>query len=176
MAGVGKVVETTVLNAIDPPFKAISYSYADSKRKRKSYSAALSDSGDEIVITRSDQTITIPASEGSVIDRLSATLAVSSELTVNPDFESLKFTVLDRNGVRDMVFNNLGKETIKLGKNTIDTYVVESGRPGSSRITRTWFASIGDTEKKHRPLPVKIEQYKNNDLVLRLSLIKYTLN
>lgn len=172
MAGVGKVVETTVLTAPKPPFKAITYNYSDSKRKRKNYSATLSDADDKIVITRSDQTITVPVSGGAVIDRLSATLAVASELTVNPTFESLSIRVLDRNGVRDMIFNNLGKEKIKLGKKTIDTYVVESGRPGSSRKTRTWFGTLGDIDQ--RPLPVKIEQYKNQELVLRLSLIKFT--
>jgi len=189
LAGVGKIVETTVLSAPEPPFKVISYSYSDSKRKRKNYSAVASNTDDEIVITRRDKTITVPMSEVAVIDRLSATLMVATELTVNPDFDSLNISVLDRNGVRDMIFHNLGLETIKLGKKTFDTYVVESGRPGSSRKTRTWFASMGSPDSSsrdssspdsnspdsnRRPLPVKIEQYKNQELVLRLSLVKYT--
>jgi hypothetical protein len=176
LAGVGKIVETAVLHAPEPPFKAIAYSYKDSKRKKKNYSAALAKDTDEIVITRADQSIVIPAGDTGVIDRLSATLAVSTELTRNPEFNSLQFKVLDRNGVRDMVFHNIGVETIRLGKQTYVSHLIESSRPGSSRKTRTWFAPVGNTEDRQRLLPVKIEQYKKDSLVLRMSLSNYILN
>lgn len=176
LAGVGKIVETTVLSAPEPPFQAISYSYTDSKRKRKNFHASRSETSEEITIVRPDKTISVPVDGNIIIDRLSATLAVATELATNPNFQHLQFKVLDRNGVRDMEFNNLGREQIKLEKLTFDAFVVESGRPGGKRKTRTWFAVIGDSKKSQRPLPVKIEQYKNNELVLRLSLTKYTLN
>ena len=172
MAGVGKIVETTLLSANEPPFKAVSYSYNDSKRKRKSFSAVRTNSGENIVITRSDQTITVSTSDQIVSDRLSAILAVAKELYLKPNFKTLDFTVLDRNGVRKLVFKNLGLQSINLGDSSIDTYVVESGRPGSSRTTRTWFASLDKTLEKQIPLPVKIEQYKNDDLIVRLSLVE----
>ena len=175
MAGVGKIEEKTLLSAAAPPFKALSYSYKDKKRNSNSFSALVSDNGAEIVITKSDQTITVPTSDPLVSDRLSATLAVANELHVNPDFDKLTFAVLHRNGVRGLVYKNLGTQLIELDSNTVEAYLVESGRPGSSRKTRTWFAALDETVKSQRPLPVKIEQYKNNDLILRLLLTDFDL-
>ena len=165
MAGVGKIEEKTLLSANAPPFKALAYSYKDNKRKSNSLSALASDTGAEIVITKSDQTITVPTNDRTVSDRLSATLAVATELHVNPNFDKLTFAVLHRNGVRDLVNKNLGTQLIKVNDNTFSAYLVESGRPGSSRKTRTWFAALDETVKSQRPLPVKIEQYKNLSLI-----------
>ena len=173
MAGVGKIEEKTLLSAAAPPFKALSYSYKDKKRNSNSFSALVSDNGAEIVITKSDQTITVPTSDPLVSDRLSATLAVATELHVNPDFDKLTFAVLHRNGVRGLVYKNLGTQLIELDNSTVEAHLVESGRPGSSRKTRTWFAALDETVKSQRPLPVKIEQYKNNDLILRLLLTDF---
>ena len=175
MAGVGKIEEKTLLSANAPPFKALSYSYKDNKRKSNSFSALVSNNGAEIVITKSDQTIKVPTSDRTVSDRLSATLAVATELHVNPDFDKLNFAVLHRNGVRDLANKNLGTQSIKVDNNTVAAYLVESGRPGSSRKTKTWFAVLDETTKNQIPLPVKIEQYKNNDLILRLLLIDFDL-
>jgi len=176
LAGVGKIMETTILSTPQPPFYAISYRYTDSKRKSKNYSASPSETTDEIVIVRSDKTLSVPADDAVVIDRLSATLTVAAELTQNPAFQTLQFKVFDRNGIRDMEFKNRGKETIRLGSKSFDAYIVESGRPNSSRKTKTWFGLVGDSAAAQRLLPVKIEQFKNNELVLRLSLTKYKLH
>jgi len=169
-------METTILSTPQPPFYAISYRYTDSKRKSKNYSASPSETTDEIVIVRSDKTLSVPADDAVVIDRLSATLTVAAELTQNPAFQTLQFKVFDRNGIRDMEFKNRGKETIRLGSKSFDAYIVESGRPNSSRKTKTWFGLVGDSAAAQRLLPVKIEQFKNNELVLRLSLTKYKLH
>lgn len=175
LAGVGKVVETSVLNDLEPPFQASSYRYTDSKRKRKNYAATISATGNEIEIVRPDQTLSIPVNGIVVIDRLAATLAVARHLESDPKFKSLEFKVLDRNGVRDMVCTNLGTETLTLGKASFSAFIVENSRPGSTRKTRTWFGKI-DEDSKQRLLPIKIEQYKGKELVLRLSLKHYTLH
>jgi len=172
VAGVGKIAETAVLTSPIPPFNATSFSHINSKRESKNFTTTLAEAG-KIVVERTDQTTTVPVTEGIVIDRLSVILTVASELQTNPQFEKLTFKVLDRHGARDMVFNNLGKEKINFQQRNVEAYVVESRRPGSSRKTKTWFSNLNELTDD-RLLPIKIEQYKNKKLVLRLSLSKFT--
>ena len=104
---------------------------------------------------------------------MSVTLTIAAELEKNPQFESMTFKVLDRYGARDMVFNNLGTEKIKFRKKSVDAYLVESRRLGSSRTTRTWYSTIANTANG-KLLPIKIEQYRKSKLVIRLSLSNFT--
>jgi hypothetical protein len=172
MAGVGKVIETAVLASAEPPFKVSSYSFYDSKRKKKNYSAILSTDENAYVIERHDKNINVPIGEEAIIDRLSATLKIAAQLQVDPQFERVQYKVLEPNGLRDVVFKNLGQQTISVASKQMQCYLVESGRPGSSRVTRTWFAALNNDTKSLTP--VRMEQYKKDELTLRFSLIQYS--
>lgn len=172
MAGVGKVIETAVLASAEPLFQVTSYSFYDSKRKKKNYSAVLSADADAYVIERHDQNINVSIGEEAIIDRLSAILKIAVQLLDDPEFEQVQYKVLEPNGLRDVVFKNLGQQTISVAGKQMPCYLVESGRPGSSRITRTWFAALNNDEKSLTP--VRMEQYKKDELTLRFSLLQYT--
>jgi len=104
--------------------------------------------------------------DGPLLDRLSVTLTVMDALQ-RDGFEQTQLNVFDNGRVKTMLFTNEGVENVKTRMGLLETIRVRSkAAGGATRHTTTWFApELGY-------VPVKIEQFKREKLVARLTLSK----
>jgi len=100
-----------------------------------------------------------------VIDRLTATLLIMDSLR-KEKFDSKMLKVFDTKRIKDVLFDNLGNETLETPLGDIETIrVINRNADGGSRQTTTWFAPSLDY------VPVRIEHRKRGELVARLNLL-----
>jgi hypothetical protein len=88
-----------------------------------------------------DHAIELPLAPG-VQDRMSAQVVVMQLLATGkqPD----KITFIDRNELKEYTYTRVREEPLKTMIGTLNTVVYTSTRPGSSRISRLWYApSLG---------------------------------
>ncbi len=167
----GRIREHAVLPTLDP-FESSSYSYANQGNKKKNISATFLRSDNTAMVTYAGKTTSV-ALEGQATDRLSMMLAVMIKLGVSVDFKKLEIDVLDGLEVRKMTFDNLGTETIATALGELSALRIHRSRENSSRETITWFAALPHSESPNNSdqmVPVKIEQYKNGKLSMRLKI------
>lgn len=103
--------------------------------------------------------------ERPVWDRSSAQLALMCELYANPDLDIAVMSVVDDCKPIFHVYQRLKKETVTIGDVRYETVMFE--RSHNRRSTKLWLAP------KLHYLPVKMEQYKDGDFQMRMTLNKY---
>ena len=102
-----------------------------------------------------------------VWDRLSVQLALVCQASQQPQKDVYQFHVFDRDELQQYTFERLGEESITINGTSYTTLKLK--RQHGKRTTYLWL----DTENYY--LPVRIEQHKNGDLHLTLSLDKIEL-
>lgn len=167
LTGKGKIQEIsefTVSNTSDKlEIKPQYYTYRQDKETRRSVDAWFDWNSNNLTYKRrgeeASETIT-----GPLLDRLSVTLTVMDTLQ-RKGFEEAEFSVFDDGRIKTMLFTNEGVEPVKTRMGNLETIRVRSAAVGGgTRHTTTWFApALGY-------VPVKIEQYKRDKLVARLTL------
>lgn len=138
------------------------YAYRQDDERSRSVDATFDWSGKTLTWQRKGKEGT-ETLDNNTLDRLTVTLAVMNAL--RHDFTTLELPVFDNGRIKTMLFTNEGtvKLDTRLGK--IDTVRVRSqNKDGGSRHTNTWFAPSLDY------VPVRIEQFKRDELIARLSL------
>jgi len=165
-AGKGKIEEISVIDIRNEDDKLVvyplSYSFRQDNEKKRAVDAWF-DWGKSEVTHQYRGTETVQEFSEPLVDRLSATLVVMDRLSEG--FDEMKLPVFDTGRVKTVVFVNEGTTTLstKLGK--LQTIKIRNHNEGNDRRhTRTWFAPELDYA------PVRIEQYKRNDLVVRFTL------
>ena len=172
-SGKGIVAETAHLGSLQAPFAAFRYEYFLHGSKKKSYTAQI-DHQRNIVRVDQHNKIHELGYEGSIHDRLSATLEMIDQLTRQPDIANIELNVLDGGKLRTMRYINEGKATIKVPLGTFSAIQLKRQRAGSNRVTTTWFAEL-QKDDRSQLMPIKIEQYKKGKLSLRLVASKLSV-
>lgn len=141
------------------------YTYRQDKETRRSVDAWFKPNKNQLTYRRRGEETTESVT-GQLYDRLSVTLAVIDALQ-RKGFDQTQMQVFDNGRVKDMLFENEGVELVKTRMGKLETIRVRSSAVGGgTRHTTTWFApELGY-------VPVKIEQFKRNKLVARLTLSK----
>lgn len=159
-----EISEFTVSNNADSlEIKPQRYTYRQDKETRRSVDAWFDWNSNNLTYKRRGEEANEPIT-GPLLDRLSVTLAVIDSLQRN-GFEEAEFSVFDDGRIKTMLFTNEGVELVKTRMGNLETIRVRSAAVGGgTRHTTTWFApALGY-------VPVKIEQYKRDKLVARLTL------
>jgi len=166
LTGKGNIEETSLLEfperddgfALQPR----SYTYRQDEEKRRAVDATFDREAGVLEWTRRGKNGEFPLDE-PVLDRLSVTLAVMSALRQGE--QRTQYQVFDSGRLKTVIFEDEGTETLETSLGTLETVrVLRSNADGSSRSTVTWFAPTLDY------MPVKIEQFKRDELVARLTL------
>jgi len=169
LTGKGKIEEISVFKVSDATdrldIKPQRYTYRQDNETRRSVDAWFDSSKNQLTYQRRGEEVT-ESIDGPLLDRLSVTLSVIDELQ-RDGFKQTQLQVFDNGRVKTMMFTNEGTETVKSGKRQLETIRVRSAAVGGgTRHTTTWFApELGY-------VPVKIEQFKRDKLVARLTLKK----
>jgi len=166
LTGKGNIEETALLQfeEREEGFALLprSYTYRQDDEKRRAVDATFDREDGKLIWSRRGETGEFELDE-PVLDRLSVTLAVMSALRQGE--ERTEYQVFDSGRLKAVIFEDEGTETLDTSMGTLETVrVLRSNAEGSSRSTVTWFAPSLDF------MPVKIEQYKRDDLVARLTL------
>lgn len=169
LTGKGKIQEVSVFSVSDSSdkltLKPQTYTYRQDSEARRSVDAWFDWNENQLTYKRRGEEFTEAFSD-PVLDRLSVTLTVMDELKKN-SFEKAQLQVFDNGRVKTMSFENEGKETVETRMGPLETVRVRSkAMGGATRHTTTWFAPALDY------VPVKIEQYKRDKLVARLTLTR----
>jgi len=166
LAGKGRLKETSVFELV-PIDKGVQiqpqiYAYRQDKERSRSVDAQFDWSAKTLSWQRKGKEGTETLST-KTLDRLSVTLAVMNAL--RHDFTTLELPVFDNGRIKTMLFINQGKVVLDTRLGKIETLQVRSqNKAGGSRHTDTWFAPSLDY------VPVRIEQFKRDELIARLSL------
>ncbi len=169
LTGKGKIQEVSVFSVSDSAgklnLKPQKYTYRQDSEARRSVDAWFDWNQNQLTYKRRGEEFTEDFSD-PVLDRLSVTLTVIDELKKN-NFQQAKLQVFDNGRVKTMLFSNEGTETVETRMGPLKTVRVRSNAEGGgTRHTTTWFAPELDF------VPVKIEQYKRDKLVARLTLTR----
>jgi len=169
LTGKGKIQEVSVFSIAESKDKLFlqpqRYTYRQDKEARRSVDAWFDWDDNQLTYKKRGEEVTEEFSD-PVLDRLSVTLTVMDELKKN-SFERAELKVFDNGRVKTMLFANEGEESVKTKMGSLKTVRVRSNAAsGGTRHTITWFAPELDY------VPVKIEQYKRDKLVARLTLTR----
>lgn len=169
LTGKGKIQEVSVFS-IDNSTGTLKlqpqrYTYRQDEEARRSVDAWFDWNEKQLTYKKRGEEVTEEISD-PVLDRLSVTLTVMDSLRAN-DFAKAELKVFDNGRVKTMLFANEGEEMVETKMGNMKTIRVKSNSVSSStRHTITWFAPDLDY------VPVKIEQFKRDKLVARLTLSK----
>jgi len=167
----GKIRETAELPSLSPPFLSDVYTFTNFGKKDRSFTAAYNRKNGEATIVTGASATNVTIKE-PVVDRLSMTLTLMQRLRDQPDVNSFSITTMDAKGVETYDFTRRGQQTLDTRLGKLDTIRVDRTREGSRRTIVTWLAIIGPDAL---PVPVQIEQYKDNDMVVRLRITDFSV-
>ncbi|MCW9013333.1 MAG: DUF3108 domain-containing protein [Gammaproteobacteria bacterium] len=104
---------------------------------------------------------------GNLWGRQTMQLPLISELLTGNNSDLFNYTVVDKGTLSEYQYQRLGNATIKIEKKSYATVKFKISRNGSNRYTYIWFAP------EYNYLPVYIEQRKNNEVNVSMSLKTY---
>lgn len=168
LAGKGRIDEASTIRFAERDGKLWiqpqTYSFRQDGERRRAVDASFDWENNTVTHVYRGEEVT-ETFEGSLIDRLSATLLMMN--TLRQEFDSKELQVFDTARVKNVAFINQGNETLDTKLGPIETIrVLNKNATGGSRETTTWFAPSLDY------VAVKIEHRKRGELVARLSLLR----
>jgi len=96
-------------------------------------------------------------------------LLMSNDLQQNPTITSNSFYITDKGYIRKYTYTLESTEEIKFEKKQVPVLKFKITREGGRRMSYVWLS------KNHYYLPLKIEQYKDNDLSVRMLITHFNL-
>lgn len=96
-------------------------------------------------------------------------LLMSNDLQQNPAITSNSFYITDKGTIRKYTYTLESVDDIKFENKLVPVLKFKITREGGRRMSYVWLS------KKHYYLPLKIEQYKDNDLSVRMLLTHFNL-
>lgn len=96
-------------------------------------------------------------------------LVMSNDLQQNPTITSNSFYITDRGYIRKYTYTLESTDDIKFENKQVPVLKFKITREGGRRMSYVWLS------KKHYYLPLKIEQYKDNDLSARMLMTHFNL-
>jgi len=97
-------------------------------------------------------------------------ILMSSDLQLNPDITSNSFYITNKGQIQKYTYTRLSTEYIKFENKVLPVLKFKINREGNGRMSYAWLSSA------HFYLPLKIEQYKNDELYLRMRMTHFKLN
>jgi len=149
-----------------------SYNYFQDKKHKKNQQILFSHTqANETLIKGSYKHKTyILETDKTVWARQLLPLLMSSDLQLNPDITSNSFYITDKGQIQKFTYTRLATEYIKFENKVLPVLKFKINREGNGRMSYAWLSSA------HFYLPLKIEQYKNDELYLRMIMTQFKLN
>lgn len=107
--------------------------------------------------------------EHSVWSRQVIPLLMSNDLQNDPAITSNSYYIADKGNIRKYTYTLETTENIKFENKQLSVLKFKITKQGSRRMSYVWLS------KKHFYLPLKIEQYKDNDLNVRMLITHFNL-
>lgn len=169
LTGKGRVQESAAFQIVDENtafiIKPRSYKFRQDREQKRAIDATFIWSQKQLYFKRGKDNDALDIN-ANTLDRMTMTVAMMSNLT--PDFDTFTMTIFDGGKLKKLELVNEGIEKIKTVLGEVETVRVRTtNMAGSKRETITWFAPSLNN------VPVRIEQLKNGDLVVRLSINLY---
>ena len=168
--------ETSILNwPENTPLalpKQLSYDYFQNKKHKKNQKIKFSyrDNGiTHIEGNYKNKPYTLQTDK-IVWSRQMLPLLMSSDLQKNPKLIENSFYITDKGNIEKYTYTLEAKETLKFENKEQPVLKFKIVKEGSQRMSYAWLA------KAYYYLPLKIEQYKNNELNVRMLLTQFKLN
>lgn len=162
------IVEYTQFEEIDGKFRSIEYHYLFNTSGSKRDAWVIFDWDRQVAKSLyKSETVELEVRPENV-DRLLEILVFRADLMA--DRVADKYTTVERNGLRDAVYEKIGSETIVTEAGSFDTVKYRRQRIGSSRSAIFWFAP--DLEY----LPVRMQHFDDDDLTGTITLRYYAAN
>lgn len=149
-----------------------SYSFSRKEKKQKDQQFSLNWSDlNSITITGTYAGKSFSLSTTDLIwDRLSVQLALTADLkSANAIQKKYSYNIIDKDHIAQYHFEYINEEIVHLGDRKYNTIKIRRPHLSNDRTTYLWLAKELDF------LPVKIEQYRDDDLHMSMTLEKYTL-
>ncbi|MFQ5981762.1 MAG: DUF3108 domain-containing protein [Woeseiaceae bacterium] len=161
------IVEYTRFEEVDGRFLPLEYHYLFNTRGSKRNASIIFNR--ENLIAKSlykTETVELDIQSGHV-DRMLETLIFRTDLLAGKVAE--KYLYIDRNTLREAVYEELGSETISTKAGTFDTVVYRRQRVGSTRSQIIWYAP----ELEY--LPVQMQHFRKDKRTGTVTLAHYAL-
>jgi hypothetical protein len=162
------IVEYTQFEEIDGKFRPIEYHYLfnDSGSKRNAW---IIFDRDNLVAKSLYKKETVELDiRANHVDRMLETLVFRKDLIAGKIAE--KYSYVERNSLRESVYEELGAETVKTEAGNFDAVKYRRHRVGSSRSAIIWFAP----ELEY--LPVQMRHFKGDKMTGTVTLKHYAVN
>lgn len=160
------IVEYTQFEEIDGKFRAIEYHYLFNNSGSKRNAWIIFDR-DELVAKSLYKKVTVELDiQNDHVDRMLETLVFRADLISGEIAE--KYLYIDRNTLREAVYEKIGDETISTKAGSFDTIKYRRQRTGSSRSAVIWFAP----ELEY--LPIQMRHFKGDKTTGTVTLKQYT--
>ena len=162
------IVEYTQFEEIDGRFRAIEYHYLFNNSGSKRNAWIIFDR-EKLVAKSLYKTETVELDiRNDHVDRMLETLVLRADLISGKIAE--KYSYIDRNTLRESVYERLGPETVNTEAGNFDTVKYRRRRVGSSRSAIIWFAP----ELEY--LPVQMRHFKGDKATGTVVLKHYTMS
>ena len=167
LSGKGRIEELSTLKFTNKEFQTQSYNHRQLGDKDRDVGALFDWQTNQLTFQYRDEDNVIEFSN-PIYDRFSITLTVRERL--RSGFDQLTYQVFDRGRIKPVVFENEGIETLNTKLGELEAYKVRSYNDDGTRkrATTTWYAPSLDY------VPVRIEQHKEGNLIVRLSITSLT--
>lgn len=163
----GRIKEIAELPSLTPPYLSNKYSYINFGDKDRSYTSMYNRKKSEATVVRNNA-VKRMAMNAAAVDRVSMTLAMMQKLRDEPTIKQFSIDTVDARGTQKFSFASKGQMQLKTNLGTVTATRIDRLRDSDNkRNTITWFAAIGPDKL---PIPVQIEQYKNDKLQARLKI------
>ncbi len=166
----GEVHERSDFTLTTEGIRLLNYAFRDENKSRRDTSASTDWAAGTLAFSYRGRRGTLPLEDiESLHDRLSSGIAVMLALIderLREGGEALRLEVFDGNEIKPMRFAVTGREHIDTPQGEVEALRVERLRGEGRRRTLTWYAPSLDY------VPVRIEQHKDDKLVVRMSLQK----
>lgn len=162
------IVEYTQFEEVNGKFRPLEYHYLFNNSGSKRNAWIVFD-GDNLVAKSLYKTVTVDLDIGSDhVDRMLEQLVFRKDLIAGCVAE--KYLTVERNTLREAVYENLGAEVVKTKAGSFDTIKFRRQRVGSSRSAIIWFAPEYDY------LPVQLRHFKGDKITGTVTLKHYAAN
>ena len=150
--------------------QSYTFSRKEKKQKQQQFSLNWNDQGN---ITATGTYAGKPFSlntSGLIWDRLSVQLALTADLkSADAIQKKYSYNIIDKGHIAQYHFEYINEEVVNLGNKKYNTIKIKRPHLSNDRTTYLWLAKELDF------LPVKIEQYRDSDLHMSMTLEKLTL-
>ena len=162
----GRITESAIYHADSTDYLPTIYTYTDIYKSERDFSVRFDRKEKNVVLEKKDDVSTHDV-DSMTVDRLSMTLWMIQVIDNNPETKSFRIPVFHQSSYL-AEFKNMGREILKTEKGKVEVIRLEQSDGSTSPRKYKTITWLSKKEKYGIPVPIKIEQFKNDELEVRL--------